>query len=288
MPRHTIARKLKVCHLREILCDTDVLRWYQSCQIRRVRGIIRTDSGVLLSRNECFIHRNVVRQHRGIKLIRWVKRVVAVRLELIFHSTERLHDAETVRRFLAPQDRTTQALMSDRISSRYYRAEFTCEWAAERLIDFARSRDDVLLITGKEYSGKSVLAGWIADRMRNTRGRLAHEIISFSIDAGIRDQMSPLAVLQGLVLQVFDRNIGDLSLFRAILSAQSASEAGRPPAEVEDALWAALDKGLSESGKLMILVDGIDQFGEIVSLQFLERLQKICSSHQPIKAVALR
>jgi hypothetical protein len=177
--------------------------------------------------------------------------------------------------------------MADRISSRHHRAEFTCEWATERLTDFARSRDDVLLITGKEYSGKSVLAGWIADRMRNTRGRLAHEIISFSIDAGIRDQMTPLAVLRGLVLQVFDRNIGDLSLFKAIVSAQRSSEAGRPLSEVEDALWAALDSGVSQSGKLMIVVDGIDQFGEVLSLQFLERLQKICSKHEQTKAIAL-
>jgi Cdc6-like AAA superfamily ATPase len=177
--------------------------------------------------------------------------------------------------------------MSDRISSRHHRAEYTCEWATEHLTDFARSKDHVLLITGKEHSGKSVLAGWIADRMRNTKGRLAHEVVSFSIDAALKDQMTPLAVLQGLVLQVFDTNVGDLSLFRAIVSAQRASKAGRPTSEVEDALWGALDAGFRESGKLMIVVDGIDQFGESTSLQFLERLQTICSKHEPIKAVAL-
>jgi hypothetical protein len=56
---------------------------------------------------------------------------------------------------------------------------------------------------------------------------------------------------------------------------------------VEDGLWAALDTGLSHSDKLMIVVDGIDQFGEVASLQFLERLKKVCSKHEPIKAVAL-
>lgn len=201
--------------------------------------------------------------------------------------TERVYDAETVRRYLAPQDRTTQALMLDRISSRHHRAEFTCEWATERLTDFARHKDHVLLITGKEYSGKSVLSGRIADRMRNAKGRLAHEVISFSIDSALKDQTSPLAVLQGLLLQVFDRKVGDLSLFKAIISAQRLSTAGRPTSEVENALWAALDTGLSESGKLMLVVDGIDQFGEVASVEFLERLQKICSKHEQIKAVVL-
>jgi hypothetical protein len=210
-----------------------------------------------------------------------------LQIELTLTFAEQVYDAETVRRYLAPQDRTTQALMSDRISSRHHRVEFTCEWATERLTDFARGKDDVLLITGQEYSGKSVLSGWIADRMRNSKGRLAHEVITFSIDSALKDQMSPLAVLQGLLLQVFDRNIGDLSLFREIVSAQRASEAGRPTSEVEDGLWAALDTGLSHSDKLMIVVDGIDQFGEVASLQFLERLKKVCSKHEPIKAVAL-
>ena len=210
-----------------------------------------------------------------------------MRIELIHDFAEQVYGAETVRRYLAPQDRTTQALMSDRISSRHHRAEFTCEWAAERLTDFARSRDNVLLITGKEYSGKSVLAGWIADRIRNTKGRLAHEIVSFSIDSGIKDHTSPLAVLQGLVLQIFDKDVGNLSLFKAIVSAQGTSTAGRPASEVEDAFWAALDTGLSKSGKLMIVVDGIDQFGENASIQFLERLQKICSTHESVKAVVL-
>lgn len=208
-------------------------------------------------------------------------------VELMYGIIDQVYDAETVRQYLAPQDRVTQALMSDRISSRHHRAEFTCEWAAERLTDFARSRDNILLITGKEYSGKSVLSGWIVDRMRNTKGRLAHEVISFSVDSALKDQMSPLAVLHGLLLQVFDKNVGDLPLYKAIVSSQRASAAGRSTSEVEDALWAALDTGLSKSGKLMVVVDGIDQLGEVASLKFLERLEKICSTHEPIKAIAL-
>ena len=86
--------------------------------------------------------------------------------------------------------------------------------------------------------------------------------------------MSPLAVLQGLLLQVFDKNIGELALYKAIVSSQRASAAGRSTSEVEDALWAALDIALSNSGKLMVVVDGMDQFGEVESHKFLEHLER--------------
>lgn len=199
-------------------------------------------------------------------------------------STEEI---ETIRSFLQPQDRITQALMSDRISSRHRRAEYTCEWASKRLTDFARSKDDVLLVTGKECSGKSVLAGWLVDRMRNTKGRLAHEVISLSIDAALKEHISSLAVAKALVLQVFDRDVGDTSLYKRVNDAVELSTAGRPSTEVEDALWSALETALSKSGQVMLIVDGIDTLGETTSIQCLERIQRLSSNHPSVKSIVL-
>ena len=80
----------------------------------------------------------------------------------IQYEAEKLQSTDSIHRFLAPQDTVVQAITSGRISSRHNRAELTCEWASKRLSDLARGKNGLTLLTGKEYCGKSVLAGWIA------------------------------------------------------------------------------------------------------------------------------
>jgi hypothetical protein len=189
---------------------------------------------------------------------------------------ESIEQVESIRKLLQPQDRVTRALLHDRISSRHYRAEYTCEWATKRLADFVRSKDDVLLVTGKEYSGKSVLAGWLVDHIRNTKGRHGHESISFSIDTTLKEQLSSLALVMALVLQVFDKDLGDSALYEAVKSAMKLSTAGRSASEVEEALWSALDVAMTYSGPIILVIDGLDSLGESMSA-VLERIQKLSS-----------
>lgn len=196
-----------------------------------------------------------------------------------------IEDVESVRNYLQPRDRVTQALMSDRISSRHQRAEYTCEWAGKRFADFARSKDDAMLVTGKEYSGKSVLAGWFVDRMRATKGRLAHDVVFFSVDTALKEQMTSLAVVKALVLQVFDKDVGNIAFYKAIMSAVAVSDAGRPVHDVENALWAALDVAMAKSQPTMFIVDGIDSVGQ--DSDILERIQRLASSNESVKAIAL-
>jgi hypothetical protein len=196
-----------------------------------------------------------------------------------------IEDVESVRNYLQPQDRVTRALMSDRISSRHHRAEYTCEWAGKRLADFARSKDDAILVTGKEYCGKSVLAGWFVDRMRNTKGRLAHDVVFFSVDTALKEQMTSVAVVKSLVLQVFEKNAGNTALYKTIMSAVAMSDAGRPVHDVEDALWSALDVAMAQSQPTMFIVDGIDSVGQ--DSDILERIQRLASTNTAVKAIAL-
>ena len=90
-------------------------------------------------------------------------------------------EIRTIRQFLAPQDRTLQILVSDRMGTRGIRDEFTCEWFQKHLLDFARSKDDVLAINGPSGCGKSTLAGWIVERLQRPLGRKSYGTITYFI-----------------------------------------------------------------------------------------------------------
>ena len=95
--------------------------------------------------------------------------------------TEITIDIRTVRQWLAPQDRTLELLSSDRMGTRGVRDEYTCEWFQTHLLDFVRSKDHVLAIDGKPGSGKSVLAGWILERLQRPLGRKSYNTITYII-----------------------------------------------------------------------------------------------------------
>lgn len=161
-------------------------------------------------------------------------------------------------------------------------------------MEFIRSKDDVLLVTGKEYSGKSVLAGWLVDHIRNTKGRHGNEVISFSIDTTMKEQMSSLAMVKALVLQVFDEVLGDTALYEALKNAMRLSTDGRSAAEIEEALWSALDVATTSSRPMILVVDGLNYLGESSS-GVLERIQLLSSvshyrlfNYLPAREVLLR
>ena len=202
-------------------------------------------------------------------------------------SEERAYETQLVRRFLAPQDSVVQALISGRISSRHQRAEYTCEWATKSLNDFARSKNGLLVISGKQYSGKSVLAGWIAERISNTRGRLAHDVISYDLDPALKEQVDPLSVVKGLALQAFDRLVGDQAFYRALCAVIRADTEGRRPPELAELLWSALDSAFSKLDKTMVIVDGSEILGEQEQSALLQRLASLSAKHSNVKTIVL-
>lgn len=199
----------------------------------------------------------------------------------------RPYDTAVVRRFLAPQDTVVQALMSGRISSRHRRAEFTCEWATKRVNDFARGKNSLLILSGKEYSGKSVLAGWIAERISNTRGRLGHDVLFHDIDPAIKEQTHPLSIVKGLALQALDRLVGDEEYFRALCSVIRADTEGKRPQELAELLWVALDKAIAKMDKAMLIIDGCELLGDDEQYSLLNRLSGLSAKHSNLKTIAV-
>lgn len=87
---------------------------------------------------------------------------------------------DTLREFLLPHDRVTRLLTSTRNVGRT-RADFTCEWFDRHLADFMRSGKDVLIVSGKPRSGKSLLSDWTIERLQTLSGRRASEVVSYTI-----------------------------------------------------------------------------------------------------------
>lgn len=99
----------------------------------------------------------------------------------------------TIRKWLAPQDRTLRLLATDTMNSRSAREEFTCEWFRSHLLDFSRSSDDMYFITGDSGSGKSILCGWIVERLQRTLGKKSFDVHSVIIGRCTNDTLSPTA-----------------------------------------------------------------------------------------------
>ena len=83
-----------------------------------------------------------------------------------------------LRRWLGPRDASLQKLLRDDESAPSRREEFTCEWFQSHLLTFSRSKHDTLAIHGPAGCGKSVLSGWIVERLQRPMGKKAYVTIS--------------------------------------------------------------------------------------------------------------
>lgn len=63
-------------------------------------------------------------------------------------------------------DRSVKGAFYDQVSGSMKRAEDTCEWLKEPLVEFFRSSDKALTITGDSGTGKTTLAEWIKERLQ--------------------------------------------------------------------------------------------------------------------------
>ena len=75
-------------------------------------------------------------------------------------------DIATLRSWLGPRDSTLKKLYKNRVLSLEHRDEYTCEWFQRHLLDFSRSKDDLLALFGREGCGKTYLSRWIVERLQ--------------------------------------------------------------------------------------------------------------------------
>jgi hypothetical protein len=87
---------------------------------------------------------------------------------------------DLVREFLTPHDRVTRTLAVTRYIKKP-RADFTCEWFDRHLTDFTRGGKELMLVSGKPSTGKSVLSEWVVERLQASTGRRASEVVTYTI-----------------------------------------------------------------------------------------------------------
>ena len=195
------------------------------------------------------------------------------------------------------------------MGTRIVRDEYTCEWFQKELLDFTRSDDDILVINGKSGCGKSVLSGWIVERLQRPLGRKSYETISYVIgklyratlelrycanklveDADIPSQTTSLSIVKGLLLQLLEQSVGDVSLYKSLHGVLELSKRTSNASKIEPALWRALDTAVKTSNNLMIVVDGLDEVmgGQSAALPIFERLHEITAAkHNTVKTIVL-
>jgi hypothetical protein len=60
------------------------------------------------------------------------------------------------------------------------RAEDTCEWVKNGLVEFFRGRERILTITGEAGTGKTVLADWIQERLQWPLNRVTYGVLLYT------------------------------------------------------------------------------------------------------------
>lgn len=96
--------------------------------------------------------------------------------------------------------------------------------------------------------------------------------------------------MRSLLLQLLERNVGDLSVYKILAALYERVERSGVTDNLEAALWGAFDSALGRSSsKLMIVVDGLDHLdgGEPAVWELCERLRCIASKYSYIKCLFL-
>ena len=120
------------------------------------------------------------------------------------------------------------------------------------------------------------------------------ETLFYTIESDISGTKTSLSVAMGLAQQLLEKNVGDGSLFNALVKAYDLSvKEDVSVSKLEEALWNALDTGLDQfAGKgrdhLMIIIDGLDALKDNDNIQsVVNHLGLFTSKHRRVQAITL-
>ncbi|XMA10439.1 hypothetical protein WAI453_003230 [Rhynchosporium graminicola] len=165
---------------------------------------------------------------------------------------------ELVHDFLTSHDRVTRLLTTTRMVQKSG-ADFTCEWFDLHLAAFLRGHKEIMIVSGKPGTGKTFLSGWTVERLQTITGRHASDVISYSIDPDMKNELTSLSVVKGLLLQLLHFKVGDNELYKSLANAYEISNSGGSDSQIEKCLWTALQIGFTGGRNHTIVIDGIDQ-----------------------------
>ena len=200
-------------------------------------------------------------------------------------------EVTTLRKWLGPPDSGLQKLLGVEDTAPTDRSEYTCEWFQSRLLSFTRNKNDTLMIHAPPGSGKSVLAGWIIERLQRPIGRKAYLTLSCKIEADVPGEATSLAVVKRLLQQLLEIYVGHKEIYLELAKVFRSSRTSKS-GDLEEDLWNCLDSGLrrtQDTSDTMIVVDGLDylQGGETATKRTSTKLASIAAKHTTVQAVIL-
>ncbi|CAI7589114.1 unnamed protein product [Penicillium crustosum] len=197
---------------------------------------------------------------------------------------------KSVRSWLSPDDRTLSHLAENTSHLAHEREEMTCLWMNPYLTHFLKSDNHVLAFTGALGSGKTVLASVIVDRLQDHIGGVTYKSLFIPINSRIPAETTPIAIVKTILLQLFEKRIGNIQLLQILHDAYDASKKTTNQEEYENILWNALENALSaalaRAKDLVIVIDGVDE-ASCGEASLLQKLIAATSNGTNVKLITL-
>ncbi|MCJ1313250.1 hypothetical protein MMC25_006927 [Agyrium rufum] len=162
------------------------------------------------------------------------------------------------------------------------------DWLTSLIDKVYEGGSDALQISGRAGCGKSMLMGRLAQLVTHRTHENA-TILRFRYDSFTATQCSPLSLVKGLLLQLFDSAVGDLELYQRLCEEYRNSK-DIASYNTEDSLWAVLkDTLLSWTQPVTIIVDGLDQLsgGLRASIGIRSKLHEISMLKKSLRCIVL-
>lgn len=195
-----------------------------------------------------------------------------------------------LRDWLQPEDPVVAHVTEATAPSAQEREEATCMWVKPYLTRFLKGEQQVLSITGKTGSGKTVLSTVINDYLQHSVGGTRYMSILAPINGRIPANTTPSAVAKTIMSQMFKKRIGNLQLYQILADAYNQSKRTVDEEAYDDLLWNALGSALQTSTagtrELVLVVDGVDE-ASCGEKALLHRLQETASKAPSVKLIIL-
>ncbi|KKK18723.1 hypothetical protein AOCH_002404, partial [Aspergillus ochraceoroseus] len=203
---------------------------------------------------------------------------------------DRVSEIRVIRSWLSPEDAVLSRVADTSSHLAHDREELTCLWMAPYLTRFLKSDKKHLCIAGPPGSGKTVLASVMVDQLQHPQAGVSYHTLFISVSSRTPAQASLDAIAKSLLLQLFEKRIGNVQLFRILSDALNRSKETADHESYDKLLWGAVEQALSTALRgakdLVVVVDGIDE-ASCPETTLLEKLTAVASKSTSTKLITL-